>query len=81
MKKKIIMITVAVVLLLGIGGTCVGVAWNSKNAAEIEKDIDKEKANNKKESEKVQVDVISDAKVNAVETNAENKSEAGNIKN
>ncbi len=81
MKKKIIMITVAVVLLLGIGGTCVGVAWNSKNAAEIEKDIDKEKANNKKESEKVQVDVISDAKVNAVETNAEIKSEAGNIKN
>ena len=79
MKKKAIMITIAVVLLLGIGGTCVGETWNNRNTAEIEKDIAKETANNKKENEKVQGAVSSEAKGNAVEANTENESEAENV--
>lgn len=47
MKKKAVMITVAVVLLLGIGGTCVGVTWKNKNTAEVEKEVGKV-ANSKK---------------------------------
>lgn len=66
------MITVVVVLLLGIGGTCVGVAWKNKNTVEIEKDVDEKTADNKKENEKVQDDVLSDSKVDAVEASVQN---------
>ena len=75
-KKNVIMIT-AIILTLGIGGTCIACGdsrqkeQKQENTTEV-KDVEKI-ADNKKENEKVQDDILSDSKVDAVEASTQNE--------
>lgn len=76
MKKKNLMITVAVTLALGIAVTFVGCGESGQKEQEAAmevKDTEKKTTDNKKENDKVQDEVITDAETDVVEENTENK--------
>ena len=76
MKKKNVITITAIILALGIGGTCIACGDSRQKEQEQEnttevKDVEKI-ADNKKENEKVQDDALSDSKVDAVEASTKN---------
>lgn len=83
MKKKNAVMVLAMVLTLAMSGACVACGSEQKeqkqeSTTEV-KDVEKKTTDNKKEKEKVQENVLSDAKVDTVEANTENESEAENV--
>ena len=83
MKKKNAIMVLTMVLTLAMSGTCVACGSEQKeqkqeSTTEV-KNVEKKTTDNKKENEKVQENVLSDAKVDTVEANTENESEAENV--
>ena len=78
MKKKNIMVMTAIILVLGISGTCVACGSSEQkeqkqeNTTEVEKEVGKV-ANSKKENEKIEDNAFSDSDMETVEVNAKDE--------
>lgn len=83
MKKKNVIMVLTMVLTLAMSGTCVACGSEQKeqkqeSTTEV-KDVEKKTTDNKKENEKVQENALTNAKVDTVEANTEDESEAENV--
>lgn len=87
MKKKVIIITAVVILVLGIGGTCAGLVWKNSNqepkqeeqVAELGKD--KKTVDSKEPEEKKTDEAVSTSEIGAIETVASEKAVENSVLN
>lgn len=89
MKKKAIVITAVAVLILGVGGTCAGLAWKNSSqkpkqeeqVAELGKDTSKKTVDNKEPEEKKTDEAVSTSEIGAIEAVASEKAVENPVSN